>query len=448
MPLSKQKIIDLKALCSEKSVFLDPKIIKVMSQDHYWFSPLLKPQLEHKFAELIVQPNSVEELTKLIAYAFKNDIPVTMRGSGTGNYGQGMPMQGGMVVSTHGLKEIISLSKEMATVQAGVKLGRLEREARTIAAELRIYPSTIATATVGGFIAGGAGGVGSVTWGTLWDEGNILAATILTMEASPRLLKISGHDELKAVIHSCGLTCIIVDLTVALAAAEPWQQYTVSFAEFEQALRFGEKLAYNDAFKKRLVSLHEWPIPSFFTKLVNAGFSREGEALALLELTMTADELKDIAEPFGGQITWHADHSEYMSGNHKLSDYSWNHTTLWAMKTDESLTYLQDAFDRDRFNEQFRARRERFAGDLIHHIEFMRFGGPPYPQGMTLVRFKDEARLREIQAYSESLGIAVADAHSHKLDDDIRWNGQPILDAKKNWDPKRLLNPGHLNNES
>ncbi len=447
MPLSTQIIKDLIALSSPKAVQLDPKVIKLMSQDHYWFSPILKSQLEDKFAELIVQPSSVEELRAVIAYAFKHDIPVTMRGSGTGNYGQGIPMQGGIVISMHGLKEILALSKEAATVQAGVKLGKLEREARMIGAELRMYPSTVATATVGGFIAGGAGGVGSVTWGTLWDEGNILAATVLSMEANPRLLTVRGHDALKAVIHSCGLTCIIVDVTLALAPAEAWQQYTVCFSEFEQALRFGEQLAYSDALKKRLISLHEWPIPSFFTKLVQAGFTREGQALALLELTMMPEDLKKITESFGAEVTWHAGHDDYMSGAYKLSDYSWNHTTLWAMKTDASITYLQDAFDRNKFEEQFALRKDKYADDLLHHIEFMRFGGPPYPQGMTLVRFKDEARLREIQAFSESIGIAVADAHSHKLDDDIRWNGQPILDAKKNWDPKRLLNPGHLNQE-
>ena len=27
---------------------------------------------------------------------------------------------------------------------------------------------------------------------------------------------------------------------------------------------------------------------------------------------------------------------------------------------------------------------------------------------------------------------------------EVRWNGQPILDAKAQWDPYRLLNPGHL----
>ena len=76
-----------------------------------------------------------------------------------------------LVLSTHGLKEIVELNTQTIKAQAGVKLGTLEREARKIGSELRMYPSTFATATLGGFIAGGAGGIGSVTWGTLWDKG-------------------------------------------------------------------------------------------------------------------------------------------------------------------------------------------------------------------------------------------------------------------------------------
>ena len=107
------------------------------------------------------------------------------------------------------------------------------------------------------------------------------------------------------------------------------------------------------------------------------------------------------------------------------------------------MTYLQDSFDRDKVREQLQTRKAMFP-ELMHHIEFMRFGGPPYPQGMTLLPFQNQQRLKDIVAFTESIGMPVADAHTHKLDEDNRWNGQPILDAKNRWDPKRLLNPGHL----
>ena len=46
--------------------------------------------------------------------------------------------------------------------------------------------------------------------------------------------------------------------------------------------------------------------------------------------------------------------------------------------------------------------------------------------------------------YCEEIGIWNANPHTHFLDEDVRWNGQPLLDAKAQWDPQNLLNPGHL----
>ena len=71
-----------------------------------------------------------------------------------------------------------------------------------------MFPSTRATATIGGFIAGGSGGVGSITWGGLRDFGNVLRLRVMTMEAEPRTLELTGEDLHKAV-HAYGTNGVI-----------------------------------------------------------------------------------------------------------------------------------------------------------------------------------------------------------------------------------------------
>lgn len=442
--LSTTTISALQAIVGAEYVITDERQLRHGSRDCYWFSPVLKPQLDDKIADVIVRPGSVDEMAAVISLAVRARIPITMRGAGTGNYGQGIPLQGGILLNTRRLDQILELTPEFTRVQAGVILNDMEQRARSVGAELRMYPSTLLTATAGGFLAGGAGGIGSVTWGTVWDEGNILGTTVMTVEEEPRLLTINDVDGLQGVIHSCGLTCVIVDLTFALASAMPWSQYVVAFDDFETALRFGEELAYDDGVTKRLISVLDWPIPTYFRQLVRDGACPEGKAILLLHLVAEANALAERATPAGGRVTWSSPPEHYQRRGWQLSDFSWNHTTMWAIKADDRLTYLQDQFDPERVYEQLAARRSRYGADLIEHIEFMKFRGRMYPQGLTIVNYRAPQQITELIAYCESIGIWVANPHTHRLDEDVRWNGQPILDAKARWDPHGLLNPGHL----
>lgn len=445
MPRLQTPILEqLNTIVGAENVTTEPNVLRHNSRDSYWYSPVLKPLLDDKEADVIVHPATRDELMAIVALAVRQRIPLTMRGAGTGNYGQGVPMQGGILLNTRRMDRIVEITPESVCAEAGALLINMERAANEIGAELRFFPSTIMTATAGGFLAGGSGGVGSVTWGTLWDEGNVLAVTIATMEEEPKLLTVTTPEEMQGVVHNCGLTCIIVDLTFALAPAQPWEQHVAAFPTFDAALRFGESLAYDDAVTKRLITALEWPIPSFFRQLVRDGACPDGEAVVLLHLAMDNAELAQRVAQFGGALTWYSPHENYYRKGWQLSDFAWNHTTLWAMKADPQLTYLQDGLDPSRVHEQLRLRKARYGNDLLEHIEFMKIRGQIGPQALSIVRFHSKEQLWELIAWCEANGIRIANPHTHRLDEDMRWNGQPILDAKARWDPHGLLNPGHL----
>ncbi len=58
--------------------------------------------------------------------------------------------------------------------------------------ELRFHPSTRKQATIGGFIAGGAAGCGSCTWGQISDPGAVIALEVVTVEETPRVIELEG----------------------------------------------------------------------------------------------------------------------------------------------------------------------------------------------------------------------------------------------------------------
>ena len=72
-----------------------PAIVQQKSRDFYWYSPILKRQLDHVKGDAIVSPKSEEEVIRVLAACHQHGVPVTPRGSGTGNYGQAMPLSGG-----------------------------------------------------------------------------------------------------------------------------------------------------------------------------------------------------------------------------------------------------------------------------------------------------------------------------------------------------------------
>src|SRR5690606_40664792 len=55
-------------------------------RDFYWYSPTLKRQLENVTGDILVSPANEGEVLRVLAAAYELGIPVTPRGTGTGNY--------------------------------------------------------------------------------------------------------------------------------------------------------------------------------------------------------------------------------------------------------------------------------------------------------------------------------------------------------------------------
>lgn len=420
----------------------EPTQVAKLSQDYYSFSPILQAQLTGKVGDMVVRPTSEADVLKVAAACVKFRLPLTVRGAGTGNYGQCVPLQGGVILDLSRMQTIRWIKPGIACVEAGVKLAALDKQAREIGWEIRMAPSTYRTATVGGFIGGGSGGIGSVTYGQLRDRGNIHAVRVVTMEDTPRVITLRG-DEVHQVSHAYGTNGIITELEVPLGPAYPWAECVVAFPDFMSAARFGQALSDADGIIKKLVSIHAWPIPSYFAALRNA--IPDGSHCALLMVSETCLEpLADLIGEYGGQICYQKAAKDANKGI-TLMEYTWNHTTLHARSVDPSLTYLQTLFPADREMKLMQHMYEHFGDEVMMHLEFIRVNGAAIPAALQIVRYSTPERLQEIISYHEEQGAFIANPHTYILED----GGRKAVDVaqlefKRQMDPHGLLNPGKM----
>ncbi len=174
-------------------------------------------------------------------------------------------------------------------------------QARKAGWELRCYPSTLAKASVGGFIAGGSGGIGSVAHGGLRDFQTVRALELVTMEAQPRVVRHEG-EAVHEILHAWGTNGVITRIWLALAPAVDWSQCVVSFDSFDEAFDFSEQIATNPKWNKRLVSTFEWPIPSFFLPIKSLADDGQS-AVFFLIATDQLEALESAAGEASGAVT-------------------------------------------------------------------------------------------------------------------------------------------------
>ena len=87
----------LQTIVPKERIFTGSKTEK-FSKDFYWYSPILKRLLEDRRAEVAIRIDTREELRDITALFFSKDVPVVIRGGGSGNYGQLIPLYGGAVL--------------------------------------------------------------------------------------------------------------------------------------------------------------------------------------------------------------------------------------------------------------------------------------------------------------------------------------------------------------
>ena len=174
-----------------------------------------------KMPDVLVRVHTTEEVSAIMKLAYERNIPVTVRGSGTGLVGAAVAIEGGILLETTKMNKILSLDSETLTVR--VQPGVLLMELAAFAEEHDfLYPPDPGekSATIGGNISTNAGGMRAVKYGVTRDYVRSLTVVmpngeIMTLGATVAK-NSSGYSLKDLVIGSEGTLCIICEAVLKL----------------------------------------------------------------------------------------------------------------------------------------------------------------------------------------------------------------------------------------
>ena len=412
------------------------------SKDYYWYSPLLSEVLDGKTGDLVVIPSSQDEVKKVAAAVGKYKVPLTLRGGGTGNYGQCVPLEGGVIMIMTKLDKIIKFTKDSVRTEAGIRISRLDDAARNLGLELLMYPSTRLTATIGGFLAGGSGGCGSLRNGMLRDPGNVRYLKVLTVEREPKVIELFD-DDIQKVQHAYGTNGIVLEMELSLSKSSDWIHCGVLFDGYENALRFA-MAAQAKSLDCYLLTVVERRFAQFYGKLGDR-FPSNRDAVFSMVAPEVFEEFKKFVESQNGQITFSLKEDALRpNGLQPAYEFGWNHTTLQALKVDKSWTYLQVAYPQPFDPELVTRQMERYGDDIYWHHEMARMHGHVQIFALPLVKHKGRTEMYKLIEELESKdGCTIYDPHVYTIEDGgMKEIDNNQIEFKKKADPYGLMNPG------
>ena len=256
-------------------------------------------------------------------------------------------------------------------------------------------------------------------------------------------------------LHTYGTTGLVVEIEMRLAPKVDYDRVILSDADWDQLVDWADAFAHRGEWNKRLVTALQWPIPSYFKPMAKRFRAGEHALFLLIERAPSAAILASAAAA-GLSCVHHAPLEDPLTPPF-ITDYTWNHTTLWAMKSEPGYTNTQATFGKN-FHEQYQDLQRRFPGEIVLHFEWMSEQAKPVDGvsghyvgeniavgAVPLIVFKSDARLMEITDHCAKIGVVIDDPHTYFLEAGGRI---PNLGAKRilrsQVDPAGILNPGKM----
>lgn len=227
---------------------------KMYSYDVGALPGLVKPFLPVGIPSAVVRPKNEAQIIQLVNLANDENLKLVPRGMSTSGFGGVLPEEGAIVVDISGMDRIVAIDKLnlTVTVEAGIIWEQLQRQLKKEDLDLILYPSSLPSSTVGGFLAQGGTGFGGYEFGVFKE--NVLEAKVIL--PSGELKSFSGTELQLYIADLEGITGIITEITLKIRKLEP---------EIHRLISFPNNTAIGDA----LSAIYEAKLPIWSLTFLN-----------------------------------------------------------------------------------------------------------------------------------------------------------------------------------
>jgi glycolate oxidase FAD binding subunit len=238
MPKTDRLFIKLKEMVGETNVIQDPDRLKAYA-------------IDGKKPKVVVTPGTIDEVSKVVAYASQQHFAIVPRGNGTKMRMGGIPKKMDIVLSTSRLNRITDRDCENLTLsaQSGLTLGEVQQGLAKVGKGyfLPLDPPFTDKATLGGIVATNSSGPRRLVYGTARDmiigTKAVFPNGDIVVSGGKTVKNVSGYDMCKLLIGSYGTLGILCEMTFKLLPL-PEKEATLllSFAKLEEADGFAREM--------------------------------------------------------------------------------------------------------------------------------------------------------------------------------------------------------------
>lgn len=172
--------------------------------------------------EVVLKPETIEEVSKIMRFCYDNNIPVTPSGARTGLSGGALPIHGGVVLSMERFNKIIEIDEKnhQVTVEPGVITQVLQEAVREVGLFYPPDPASKGSCFIGGNVSENSGGPKAVKYGVTKDYVLNLEVVLPTGEiiwTGANVLKnATGYNLTQLIVGSEGTLGILTKIVLRL----------------------------------------------------------------------------------------------------------------------------------------------------------------------------------------------------------------------------------------